>query len=129
MMLFWIVVGFVVGSVVKLLMLGKDLGGCIVMVLFGVVGVVVGGLIGMYLGWGFFQGFDLCSMGFVVGGLCLFLVFYCLVFGGGKELKKLKKKDQVVLEQCWSGGVFVIESVFVMQCLVDVGLCFLFEID
>lgn len=93
MVLYWIVVGLVAGSLAKLLMPGKDPGGCIVTVLLGIAGAVVGGLVGTYLGWGSFQGFDLRSMGLAVGGSCLLLGLYRLVFGGAGKEAKSKKKD------------------------------------
>lgn len=42
----WIMVGFVVGVFVKLLMFGCDFGGLVVIVLFGVVGVLFVGYLG-----------------------------------------------------------------------------------
>lgn len=92
-MLTWIVVGLVAGSLAKMLMPGKDPGGCIVTILLGVAGAVVGGLIGTYLGWGSFQGFDLRSMGLAVGGSLILLALYRMVFGGGDDAKKKSKKD------------------------------------
>lgn len=90
-MLTWIVVGLVAGSLAKLLMPGKDPGGCIITILLGVAGAVVGGLIGTYLGWGSFEGFDLRSLGLAVGGSLLLLALYRMVFGGGDAKKKSKK--------------------------------------
>jgi uncharacterized membrane protein YeaQ/YmgE (transglycosylase-associated protein family) len=42
----WIVLGLVAGAIAKLIMPGKDPGGCIVTMLLGVVGAVIGGYLG-----------------------------------------------------------------------------------
>lgn len=46
----WIVFGLLVGIIAKLLMPGRDPGGCIITVVLGVVGAVVGGLLAQALG-------------------------------------------------------------------------------
>lgn len=46
----WIVFGFIVGVVAKLLMPGRDPGGFIVTVAIGVVGALLGGFLGRLLG-------------------------------------------------------------------------------
>ena len=43
--LWWIIVGGIAGGLAKLIMPGKDPGGCIVTVLLGIAGAVVGGWI------------------------------------------------------------------------------------
>ena len=40
----WIVVGLIAGGIAKLLMPGKDPGGCIVTILLGIAGALAGGL-------------------------------------------------------------------------------------
>lgn len=47
----WIVIGFLAGGIAKLLMPGKDPGGCIVTILLGVAGAVLAGFIGKSIGW------------------------------------------------------------------------------
>ncbi len=48
--LWWIVVGGIAGAIAKLVMPGKDPGGCIVTVLLGIAGAVVGGwILGLFL--------------------------------------------------------------------------------
>ena len=42
----WIIFGFIVGAIAKLLMPGRDPGGFIVTILLGIVGAVLGGWIG-----------------------------------------------------------------------------------
>lgn len=46
----WIVFGLVVGALAKFIMPGRDPGGCLVTILLGIAGAVVGGFIGRSLG-------------------------------------------------------------------------------
>jgi uncharacterized membrane protein YeaQ/YmgE (transglycosylase-associated protein family) len=46
----WIVFGFIVGVVAKLLMPGRDPGGFVVTIAIGVVGALIGGFLGRVLG-------------------------------------------------------------------------------
>ena len=48
--IWWLVVGLVVGAVAKLVMPGKDPGGIIVTMLLGIAGSVVAGFLGSALG-------------------------------------------------------------------------------
>lgn len=45
----WIVLGLIAGAIAKLLMPGRDPGGCIITMLLGIAGAVVGGWIGQKL--------------------------------------------------------------------------------
>jgi uncharacterized membrane protein YeaQ/YmgE (transglycosylase-associated protein family) len=47
----WIVIGLIAGAIAKLLMPGKDPGGCIVTILLGIAGAVLAGFIGKSIGW------------------------------------------------------------------------------
>ena len=47
----WIVIGGIAGAIAKLLMPGKDPGGCIVTILLGIAGAVLAGFIGKSIGW------------------------------------------------------------------------------
>ena len=47
----WIIIGGIAGGIAKLLMPGKDPGGCIVTVLLGVAGALLAGWIGRSVGW------------------------------------------------------------------------------
>lgn len=47
----WIIVGLVAGVLAKLIMPGRDPGGCIVTILLGIGGALVAGFIGNALGW------------------------------------------------------------------------------
>lgn len=77
----WIVFGFIAGLIAKILHPGRDPGGCLITVLLGIGGGVVGGYIGTRMGWGRVEGFDLRSLGLAVLGALLILIAYRLVFG------------------------------------------------
>ena len=47
----WIVIGGIAGAIAKLLMPGKDPGGCIITILLGIGGAMVAGFLGRALGW------------------------------------------------------------------------------
>ncbi len=47
----WILFGLIVGAVAKLIMPGRDPGGCIVTILLGIAGSFVGGFLGQLLGF------------------------------------------------------------------------------
>jgi uncharacterized membrane protein YeaQ/YmgE (transglycosylase-associated protein family) len=46
----WIIIGGIAGAIAKLLMPGKDPGGCIVTILLGIAGALVAGFLGQALG-------------------------------------------------------------------------------
>lgn len=47
----WIVIGLLAGGIAKLLMPGKDPGGCVITILLGIAGALVAGFIGKSIGW------------------------------------------------------------------------------
>jgi uncharacterized membrane protein YeaQ/YmgE (transglycosylase-associated protein family) len=47
----WIVIGFLAGGIAKLLMPGKDPGGCLITILLGIAGALLAGFIGKSIGW------------------------------------------------------------------------------
>ena len=47
----WIVFGFIVGAIAKLLTPGRDPGGFVVTILVGILGSLLGGYLGRALGW------------------------------------------------------------------------------
>ncbi|MEZ4446972.1 MAG: GlsB/YeaQ/YmgE family stress response membrane protein [Polyangiaceae bacterium] len=75
----WIVFGFVAGALAKLLMPGKDPGGCIVTVILGVVGASLGGFLATRFGLGTVTGFNMKSLGVAVVGALVILVAYRIV--------------------------------------------------
>ena len=87
----WIVFGAIAGLIAKALMPGKDPGGCIITILLGIVGSVIGGYIGRaLLGYGATsQGDarDLTQPGFLMSlvlaviGAVILLAIYRLIKG------------------------------------------------
>jgi uncharacterized membrane protein YeaQ/YmgE (transglycosylase-associated protein family) len=75
----WIlIIGLFIGAVAKLLMPGKDPGGCIVTMLLGIAGAVVATYLGQAIGWyqpGQVAGF----IGAIIGAMLL-LLLYRLIF-------------------------------------------------
>ena len=49
--LMWILIGGVAGGIAKLLMPGRDPGGCIITVLLGIAGALLAGWLGHQRGW------------------------------------------------------------------------------
>jgi len=47
----WIIIGGIAGAIAKLLMPGRDPGGCIVTILLGIAGAFVAGWLGHAIGW------------------------------------------------------------------------------
>ena len=49
--LWWIIIGGLAGAIAKLLMPGKDPGGCIITILLGIAGARLAGFLGRAVGW------------------------------------------------------------------------------
>ncbi|MEX2302628.1 MAG: GlsB/YeaQ/YmgE family stress response membrane protein [Bryobacterales bacterium] len=80
----WIVFGLVVGVLAKLIMPGRDPGGCLITILLGIAGALVGGFLGRFLGlYGPEEpaGFVMATLGAIV-----VLVIYRLVIGRSKPV-------------------------------------------
>jgi uncharacterized membrane protein YeaQ/YmgE (transglycosylase-associated protein family) len=75
----WIlVIGLVIGAIAKLLMPGRDPGGCIVTILLGIAGALVATYLGQTVGW-YRPGQTAGFIGAVVGAMLL-LLLYRLIF-------------------------------------------------
>lgn len=48
----WIVLGLIAGLIAKAIMPGKDPGGCIITIIIGIVGALLGGFLSTALGFG-----------------------------------------------------------------------------
>lgn len=70
----WIVIGGIAGAIAKLLMPGRDPGGCIITVLLGVAGALVAGFIGQQLGW-YGQNEGAGFVAAIVGAFLLLLIY------------------------------------------------------
>ena len=74
--LYWILLGLIAGSLAKWILPGRDPAGCLFTIFLGIVGALLGGLIGSYVGWGqVSQGdLDLRSIGIATVGAIVVLV-------------------------------------------------------
>lgn len=70
----WIVIGGLAGGIAKLLMPGRDPGGCIVTVLLGIAGALIAGWIGHSVGW-YDTGEGAGFIAAIVGALILLLIY------------------------------------------------------
>jgi uncharacterized membrane protein YeaQ/YmgE (transglycosylase-associated protein family) len=65
----WILIGLLAGALAKLIMPGKDPGGCIVTILLGIAGALLAGFVGNAVGWysqGQAGGFIAATLGAIV---------------------------------------------------------------
>jgi len=73
----WIIFGLIAGMLAKFIMPGNsNFRGCLVTILLGILGAVIGGIIGTQLGWGKVTGFNLRSFGLAVTGALILLWLY-----------------------------------------------------
>ena len=77
----WIVLGLVAGAIAKALHPGRDPQGCIVTMIIGVIGAVLGGWIATMFGWGRVDGFNIYSVLVATGGAVLALAIYTAIKG------------------------------------------------
>jgi uncharacterized membrane protein YeaQ/YmgE (transglycosylase-associated protein family) len=71
--------GLLAGALAKLIMPGKDPGGCLVTIAIGITGSVIGGVISeRFLGFGRVEGFTLRSLGVAILGSIVLLAVYRL---------------------------------------------------
>ncbi|HYH46358.1 MAG TPA: GlsB/YeaQ/YmgE family stress response membrane protein [Thermoanaerobaculia bacterium] len=77
----WIVFGLIAGIIAKFIMPGKDPGGCIITIVIGVVGALLGGFIATYLGFGGISGFDWRSLLIAIIGALLLLALWRMISG------------------------------------------------
>ena len=85
-MISWIVLGLIAGAIAKMLMPGRDPGGCIITILLGIGGALLGGWIGktlFHVKIGTF--FEPRTWGLAILGSVVILVLYRLLFGSRKH--------------------------------------------
>ena len=70
----WIVVGLIAGAIAKLLMPGKDPGGCIITILLGIAGALLAGFIGKSIGW-YEQGEAAGFLAAIVGAFIILFIY------------------------------------------------------
>lgn len=76
----WIVLGLLAGMFARIIMPGRQRGGCVLTTLLGVAGALVGGLIGQLAGFGGVQTFSLASLAWATLGALVLLVVFGSVF-------------------------------------------------
>ena len=72
--LWWIVIGLLAGGIAKMVVPGRDPGGCIITILLGIAGAVVAGFIGQSLGW-YEQGEGAGFLAAIVGAVIILFVY------------------------------------------------------
>jgi uncharacterized membrane protein YeaQ/YmgE (transglycosylase-associated protein family) len=72
--LWTLVIGLIVGAIAKLLMPGRDPGGCIITILLGIAGAFVAGYLGRVLGW-YQPGEPAGFIASVIGAMLLLLIY------------------------------------------------------
>lgn len=77
----WIILGLVAGTIAKMLHPGRDPRGCLITILLGIGGALLGGYIGTMLGWGRVNDFSLRSMTLAVMGALVLLIARRTLFG------------------------------------------------
>ncbi|HEX2534057.1 MAG TPA: GlsB/YeaQ/YmgE family stress response membrane protein [Chitinophagaceae bacterium] len=77
----WIILGLVAGAIAKALRPGRDPQGCIITMIIGIVGAVVGGFVARFLGWDGVDGFNLYSILIATGGAVIFLAIWAALSG------------------------------------------------
>jgi uncharacterized membrane protein YeaQ/YmgE (transglycosylase-associated protein family) len=70
----WIVIGLLAGGVAKLLMPGRDPGGCIVTILLGIAGALLAGFLGQAVGW-YEQGEGAGFIAAVIGAFIILFIY------------------------------------------------------
>ncbi len=76
--LWTLIIGLVVGAIAKLLMPGRDPGGCIITMLIGIAGAFVAGYLGRVLGW-YQPGQPAGFIASVIGAMLLLLIYRLIV--------------------------------------------------
>ena len=70
----WIVIGLLAGGIAKLLMPGKDPGGCVVTILLGIAGALLAGFLGRAVGW-YDQNEAAGFLAAIVGAFLILLIY------------------------------------------------------
>jgi uncharacterized membrane protein YeaQ/YmgE (transglycosylase-associated protein family) len=77
--LYWILMGLIVGLLARLIMPGRDPRGIIITILLGIGGALLGGFLASSLGIGTVSGFNIKSILIATGGAILILILYRLI--------------------------------------------------
>jgi uncharacterized membrane protein YeaQ/YmgE (transglycosylase-associated protein family) len=78
----WIIVGLIAGFIAKLLLPGRDPGGCIITMLIGIAGAILGGfIVGLFVGGDVITGVNVRTVLVAVLGAIILLLLYRLLLG------------------------------------------------
>ena len=69
-----LVIGLIIGAVAKLLMPGRDPGGCLITILLGIAGALVSGYLGRAVGW-YEPGEPAGFIASVIGAMLILLLY------------------------------------------------------
>lgn len=69
-----LLIGLVVGAIAKLLMPGRDPGGCLITILLGIAGAFVAGFLGRTIGW-YEPGQTAGFIASIIGAMLLLLAY------------------------------------------------------
>ena len=72
--IYMILIGLLIGVVAKFLTPGRDPGGCIIIIIIGIVGSMIAGFLGRMLGW-YREGEPVGFIASVVGAILLLLAY------------------------------------------------------
>lgn len=82
----WILLGLVAGAIAKALTPGRDPGGCVVTMVIGIIGAVIGGWIAThFLHMGTVNGFNLRSILIATGGAVVALLIWGALGGNRRR--------------------------------------------
>ena len=70
----WIIIGLLAGAIAKMLMPGKDPGGCIITILLGIAGALLAGFLGKAVGW-YDEGEAAGFIAAIVGAFLILLIY------------------------------------------------------
>ena len=70
----WIIIGGIAGAIAKLLMPGRDPGGCIITILLGIAGALIAGWVGQKVGW-YGPGEGAGFLAAIVGAFVILLIY------------------------------------------------------
>ena len=77
--LWWIIIGGIAGAIAKLLMPGRDPGGCLVTIILGIAGAFLAGWLGRAIGW--YDGGEGAGFIAAIVGAFIILALYRLIAG------------------------------------------------
>ena len=74
----WILIGLIAGGLAKLIMPGRDPGGCLITIVLGIAGALLAGFIGNALGW-YSQGQAGGFIAATLGALLILFIYRLLI--------------------------------------------------